>query len=78
MEGRPHIVDMLKNGQVDLIVNTTEGRAAIADSFEIRREALMHGISYTTTMAGGFATCMAMDHLDVQQVYRLQSLHSQP
>ena len=76
MEGRPHVVDMIKNEEIDLIVNTTEGRTAIADSFEIRREALMHGVSYTTTMAGGFATCIAMDHLDVKEVYRLQSLHS--
>ncbi|MDJ0834467.1 MAG: carbamoyl-phosphate synthase large subunit [Gammaproteobacteria bacterium] len=76
MEGRPHVVDMIKNEEIDLIVNTTEGRGAIADSFEIRREALMHGISYTTTMNGGFATCVAMDHLDVKEVYRLQSLHS--
>ncbi len=76
LEGRPHIVDMIKNDEISLIVNTTEGRAAIADSYEIRREALMHGVSYTTTLGGGFATCMAMDHREIRDVYRLQSLHS--
>jgi carbamoyl-phosphate synthase large subunit len=75
-EGRPHIVDMIKNEEISLIVNTTEGRSAIADSYQIRREALMQGVSYTTTLAGGLATCMAMDHRDVKEVYRLQSLHS--
>jgi carbamoyl-phosphate synthase large subunit len=74
MEGRPHIVDMIKNDEISLIVNTTEGRSAIADSYEIRREALMHGVSYTTTLAGGFATCQAMEHREVKEVYRLQSL----
>jgi len=74
MEGRPHIVDMIKNDEIALIVNTTEGRSAIADSYEIRREALMHGVSYTTTLAGGFATCQAMDHREIKEVYRLQSL----
>ena len=74
MEGRPHVVDMIKNDEIALIVNTTEGRSAIADSYEIRREALMHGVSYTTTLSGGVATCMAMDHRDVGEVYRLQSL----
>ena len=75
-EGRPHIVDMIKNDEIDLIINTTEGRAAIADSYEIRREALMHGIPYTTTLAGGFATAMALDHREIEQVYRLQDLHT--
>ncbi|MCP4076818.1 MAG: carbamoyl-phosphate synthase large subunit [Gammaproteobacteria bacterium] len=74
-EGRPHIVDMIKNDEIALIINTTEGRSAIADSYEIRREALMHGITYTTTLAGGLATCMAMEHLQIKDVYRLQSLH---
>ncbi|MBC8211982.1 MAG: carbamoyl-phosphate synthase large subunit [Gammaproteobacteria bacterium] len=74
-EGRPHVVDMIKNEEISLIINTTEGRAGIADSYAIRREALMHRISYTTTMAGGFATCMAMEFREVSNVYRLQSLH---
>jgi carbamoyl-phosphate synthase large subunit len=59
-----------------MIVNTTEGRTAIADSYAIRREALMQGVTYTTTLAGGLATCMAMDHRKVKEVYSLQGLHS--
>ena len=77
MEGRPHIVDMIKNGQVDLIVNTTEGKQAIADSFTIRRSALHNKISYSTTMAGARATCMALDYLDTGNVNSLQSLHQE-
>ena len=74
-EGRPHIVDMIKNDEIVLIVNTTEGRSAIADSYAIRREALMHSVSYTTTLSGGRATCMAMSQRHIEDVYRLQSLH---
>ncbi|MFA9419582.1 MAG: carbamoyl-phosphate synthase large subunit, partial [Gammaproteobacteria bacterium] len=74
-EGRPHIVDMIKNDEIVLIVNTTEGRSAIADSYAIRREALMHSVSYTTTLSGGRATCMAISHRHIEDVYRLQSLH---
>ena len=75
-EGRPHIVDMIKNDEIVLIVNTTEGRSAISDSYAIRREALMHSVCYTTTLSGGKATCMAMSHREVDDVYRLQSLHN--
>jgi len=74
-EGRPHIVDMIKNGEIVFIVNTTEGRPAIADSYAIRREALMHSVCYTTTISAGKATCQAMAHRDVQDVYCLQTLH---
>jgi carbamoyl-phosphate synthase large subunit len=77
MEGRPHIVDMIKNGQIDLIVNTTEGKQAIADSYTIRRTALQNKISYSTTMAGARATCMALDYLDTGNVASLQSLHEE-
>jgi carbamoyl-phosphate synthase large subunit len=77
MEGRPHIVDMMKNGQIDLIVNTTEGKQAIADSFTIRRTALYNKISYSTTMAGARATCLALDYLDTGNVRSLQSLHQE-
>ena len=76
-EGRPHIVDMIKNGEISLIINTTEGRAAINDSYEIRREALNHGVTYTTTLSGGNATCLAMDHLDSNDINRLQDLHEE-
>jgi carbamoyl-phosphate synthase large subunit len=74
-EGRPHIVDMIKNGEVDFIVNTTEGAQAIADSAEIRRAALQHKVSYTTTLAGAEATCLALKLGEVQQVNRLQDLY---
>ncbi len=74
-EGRPHVVDMIKNDEIALIVNTTEGRSAIADSFTIRREAIMRSVCYTTTLSGGRATCQAMSHRDIEEVYCLQSLH---
>ena len=60
MEGRPHIVDMLKNDEIDLIVNTTEGRQAIADSATIRSTALRHGVYCTTTLASAKAVCDAL------------------
>jgi carbamoyl-phosphate synthase large subunit len=74
-EGRPHIVDMIKNDEIALIVNTTEGRSAIADSYTIRREALMHAVCYTTTLSGARATCQAMAHREIKQVYCIQTLH---
>ncbi|MBK5277022.1 MAG: carbamoyl-phosphate synthase large subunit [Desulfuromonadales bacterium] len=55
LEGRPHIVDAIKNGEVSIVVNTTQGAQAVADSFSIRREALMHNIAYYTTVAGAKA-----------------------
>jgi carbamoyl-phosphate synthase large subunit len=75
VEGRPHIVDMIKNGEVSFIVNTTEGAQAIADSAEIRRAALQHKVSYTTTIAGAEATCRALKQLDIVSVNRLQDLY---
>ena len=74
-EGRPHVVDLIKNHEVDFIVNTTEGKAAIADSFAIRRNALQHKVSYTTTLAGAEAACLAMKYEDRETVTRLQDLH---
>ncbi len=74
-EGRPNIVDMIKNGEVDLIINTTEGEQSTRDSFEIRREALQHKTSYTTTIEGAHALCLAMSYTDDEKVYRLQDLH---
>ncbi|MBS1223331.1 MAG: carbamoyl phosphate synthase large subunit [Proteobacteria bacterium] len=74
-EGRPHIVDLIKNDQIAFIVNTTEGKQAIADSFSIRREALMHKVSYTTTLAAARATCQALRELDNGTVNCLQDLH---
>ncbi|MFV9615559.1 MAG: carbamoyl-phosphate synthase large subunit [Gammaproteobacteria bacterium] len=74
-EGRPHIVDMIKNGDVALIINTTEGKKAIGDSGTIRSSALQHKVSYTTTIAGANATVRALDYLAVNAVTRLQDLH---
>ncbi|MCZ6802855.1 MAG: carbamoyl-phosphate synthase large subunit [Proteobacteria bacterium] len=74
-EGRPHIVDMLKNDAIDLIVNTTEGKKAIADSYTIRRTALQHKVFYTTTMAGALATVEALKQRDSIGVNSLQNLH---
>ncbi|HVV68907.1 MAG TPA: carbamoyl-phosphate synthase large subunit [Gammaproteobacteria bacterium] len=74
-EGRPHIVDMIKNDEIDFIVNTTEGEQAIADSYTIRRSAVQHKVLYTTTLAGGKAICMAMQHKAAVRVTRLQDLH---
>jgi carbamoyl-phosphate synthase large subunit len=74
-EGRPHIVDMIKNNEVSFIVNTTEGAQAIADSAAIRRAALQHKVSYTTTIAGAEATCLALRQTEQKSVNRLQDLH---
>ncbi len=73
-EGRPHIVDMIKNDEIALIINTTEGKKAIKDSFTIRSSALQHKVSYTTTMAGARATGQAIKHLADNDVRRLQDL----
>ncbi|HKJ22333.1 MAG TPA: carbamoyl phosphate synthase large subunit, partial [Gammaproteobacteria bacterium] len=74
-EGRPHIVDMIKNDEISLIVNTTEGKQAIADSYEIRRAALQRKVTYTTTLAGAKAMALVYKHPEVSQVYCLQELH---
>jgi carbamoyl-phosphate synthase large subunit len=76
-EGRPHIVDMIKNDEISLIVNTTEGKQAILESNSIRREAVARKVTYFTTLAGGFAICAAMDHLHDVEVNRLQDLHKE-
>ena len=74
-EGRPHIVDMIKNDEIDLIVNTTEGKRAIRESHSIRREAELRKVTYYTTVAAAHATCDALDHLEDLDVNRLQDLH---
>ena len=75
LEGQPHVVDMLKNQEIDFIINTTEGKQAIADSFTIRRTALQHKVCYTTTMAGGRASIAALRHGQDISVNSLQTLH---
>jgi carbamoyl-phosphate synthase large subunit len=74
-EGRPHVVDLIKNGEIAYIVNTTEGRQAITDSFSIRREALQHRVTYSTTVAGARALLHSLDHRDDGGVSSLQELH---
>ncbi len=76
IEGRPHIVDMIKNDQIDLIVNTTEGKQAINDSFTIRRSALQHKVTYMTTIAAARAVCDVLEaHEETTRVRSLQELH---
>ena len=74
-EGRPHIVDMIKNGDFSLIINTTEGKQAIIDSASIRSTALQHKVSYTTTISGAEATVLALQQPDELNVHSLQELH---
>ncbi len=74
-EGRPHVVDMIKNDEIRLVINTTEGRQSIADSYSIRRNALQHKVYSTTTLAGGQAVCMALKFGPERAVRRLQDLH---
>ena len=75
MEGRPNIVDMLKNDEIAYVVNTTEGRKATNDSAEIRRSSLQHKVPYTTTLAGAEAITMALQYGEEREVRRLQDLH---
>ena len=74
-EGRPHTVDMIKNGEIQLIINTTEGKQAIQDSASIRRSAENNHVYYTTTLAAGNALCMAIRFGQEQKVRSLQELH---
>ena len=75
-EGRPHIVDMIKNDEIDFIVNITEDKRAIEDSYEIRRNALQNKITYYTTLAGAKAACIGMNYVDELHVKSLQDLHN--
>ena len=74
-EGRPHIVDMIKNGDIDFIVNVVEDKKAVKDSYAIRAEALARRVVYFTTLAGARAACMGMQHGNELKVYSLQALH---
>ncbi|KAF1709863.1 carbamoyl phosphate synthase large subunit [Pseudoxanthomonas kalamensis DSM 18571] len=76
-EGRPHVVDLIKNGEIAYIVNTTEGRQAISDSFSIRREALQHRVTYSTTIAGARALLHSLDFRGSGPVWALQELHAE-
>ncbi|WP_045826214.1 carbamoyl-phosphate synthase large subunit [Teredinibacter turnerae] len=74
-EGRPHIVDMIKNREIHLVINTTEGKKAIKDSASIRRSAEMNHVYYTTTLTAADALCVAIRFGKEQEVRRLQDLH---
>jgi len=74
-EGRPHIVDMIKNGDISFIVNVTEDKRAVADSYQIRRSALQNKVTYYTTLAGAKAACVGMAHMQELTVESLQDLH---
>jgi carbamoyl-phosphate synthase large subunit len=75
LEGRPHIVDMIKNDEIDIVINTTEGKQSLKDSYTIRREALLHKVTNFTTVAAAKAAVEA--HRSGRQVtiYKLQDLH---
>ncbi|MEM6406453.1 MAG: carbamoyl-phosphate synthase large subunit, partial [Pseudomonadota bacterium] len=75
-EGRPHVVDQIKNGEFQLIINTTEGKQATADSRSIRATALQHKVSYTTTLSGAEAIVMALQQPNELHVNSLNNLHS--
>ncbi|MFL0805028.1 MAG: carbamoyl-phosphate synthase large subunit [Agarilytica sp.] len=76
LEGRPHAVDMIKNREIQLVINTTEDKQAISDSASIRRSAEANHVCYTTTLAAGNAICMALRFGKELEVRRLQDLHS--
>ena len=77
LDGRPHVVDMLKNGEIDMIVNTTEGSQAIADSYAIRRTALQYRVPYFTTVAGARALVEAIRAPGAPEVSSMQEIHSE-
>jgi len=76
-QGRPHIVDMIKNNEINFIINTTSGKRTISDSSQIRRAALQQKITYTTTIAGAHVTAMALQQIDQNDVNSLQDLHKE-
>jgi carbamoyl-phosphate synthase large subunit len=75
-EGRPHIVDMIKNDEISLIINTVDSkRSAMQDSYSIRHAALQGRVTYYTTLAGARAACLGMQHIAELHVYDLQTQH---
>jgi carbamoyl-phosphate synthase large subunit len=76
LEGRPHIVDMIKNGEIAMIINTTDERhASVRDSYSIRRSALQARVTYFTTVAGARAGCAGMQQMGELRAYSVQALH---
>ena len=76
-QGQPHVVDEIKNDAINLIINTTDGRQAIADSYQIRQQALRRKVAYTTTLSGATAICAALMHSVDGEVYRLDEIHQE-
>jgi carbamoyl-phosphate synthase large subunit len=74
-EGRPHIVDMIKNNEISFIVNVTDDKRAVQDSYAIRRNALQQKVTYYTTLAGAKAACIGMAHMQELEVKSIQELH---
>jgi carbamoyl-phosphate synthase large subunit len=74
-EGRPHVVDMIKNNEINFIVNVTEDKKAVADSYEIRDSALQNKVTYYTTVAGAKAACVGMTEMEELNVESIQDLH---
>ena len=75
LEGRPHIVDLMKNKEISLVVNTTEGRESITDSASIRRTALDQKICCSTTIEGARAICKVIENQVDWRVKKLQDIH---
>jgi carbamoyl-phosphate synthase large subunit len=76
-EGRPHVVDMIKNREINLIINTVdENKRSIQDSWSMRNSALQNRIAYFTTLSEARAACVGLQHLEELQVYDLQQLHA--
>ena len=77
-EGRPHVVDMIKNNEIQLVINTVEEkRQAIVDSRSIRTSALAAKVTVFTTIEGARAACLGLNHLEGLEVFALQGLHAQ-
>ena len=76
-EGRPHIVDMIKNDEIDMVVNTVADKQSVADSYLIRREALLHKVTNFTTLSAARAAREAHRHADELTVRRLQDWHAE-
>jgi carbamoyl-phosphate synthase large subunit len=77
-EGRPHIVDHIKNGEVGLVINTPSGKYSHGDSYALRRAALVHNISYCTTIAGAYAAVQGIKALreSDEEIFSLQEYHA--
>jgi carbamoyl-phosphate synthase large subunit len=76
-EGRPNIVDMIMNDEIDIIINTASDRQSYEDSYAIRRQALQHKVTNYTTLAAARAACQAHRAAMAQDVNRLQDLHDE-